>query len=138
MPLFMVDPAIPMDAKKTRANFNKNVFGQEKAVDSIVDVLSSVKTALTDIGKPIASFLFVGPTGVGKTELAKVLAQFMFGSRNKMIRFDMSEYADPFAVTRLTGTGFTSDGLLTSAVHQEPFCVLLFDEIEKALSLIHI
>ncbi len=134
MPLFMVDPGIPMDVEKTRTNFNKNVFGQEKAVDSIVDVLSSVKTALTHIGKPIASFLFVGPTGVGKTELAKVLAQFMFGSRDKMIRFDMSEYADPFAVTRLTGTGSTSDGLLTSAVHQEPFCVLLFDEIEKAHS----
>lgn len=134
MPLFMVDPSIPMDVEKTRVNFNNNVFGQEKAVDSIVNVLSSVKTALTHIGKPIASFLFVGPTGVGKTELAKVLAQYMFGSRDKMIRFDMSEYADPFGVSRLTGSGASTDGLLTSAVHQEPFCVLLFDEIEKAHS----
>lgn len=132
MPLFMVDPSIPMDVEKTRATFNNNVFGQEQAVNSIVNVLSSVKTALTHIGKPIASFLFVGPTGVGKTELAKVLAQFMFGNRNKMVRFDMSEYADPYSVTRLTGLGPQSDGLLTSAIQQEPFSVLLFDEIEKA------
>lgn len=132
MPLFMVDPSIPMKVGATRDRFNTNVFGQETAVNSIVNLLSSVKTALTRIGKPIASFLFVGPTGVGKTELAKVLAEFMFGSRDKMIRFDMSEYADPYAVTRLTGLNFQSDGLLTSAVRQEPFCVLLFDEIEKA------
>lgn len=132
MPLFMVDPSIPMKMESTRSRFNTNVFGQETAVNSIVNLLSSVKTALTRIGKPIASFLFVGPTGVGKTELAKVLAEFMFGNRDKMIRFDMSEYADPYAVMRLTGLNFQSDGLLTSAVRQEPFCVLLFDEIEKA------
>ena len=132
MPSFMVDPEVPMNPTKIKQDFNNNVFGQEKAVDSIVDLLASVKTALTKTGKPIASLLFVGPTGVGKTELAKVLANFMFGSRNKMVRFDMSEYSDPYSVMRLTGMSYGADGLLTAAVRREPFCVLLFDEIEKA------
>ncbi|MEZ4959690.1 MAG: AAA family ATPase [Saprospiraceae bacterium] len=132
MPPFMVDPEMPMDPQSIKSHFNQNVFGQERAVHAVVDMLSAVKTALTRTGKPIASFLFVGPTGVGKTELAKVLAEFMFGSRERMIRFDMSEYSDPYAVMRLTGEAYFSDGLLTSAVRREPFCVLLFDEIEKA------
>lgn len=132
IPIFMIDPQIAMDSESIRTDFSTQVFGQEKAVNSIVDLLASVKTALTRTGKPIASFLFVGPTGVGKTELAKVLANFMFGNRARMLRFDMSEFSDPYAVMRLTGTDYSTDGLLTSAVHQEPFCVLLFDEIEKA------
>jgi len=132
MPTFMVDPDILMEIHKVKANFNNNVFGQEQAVDNVVDVLAAVKAALTRTGKPIASFLFVGPTGVGKTELAKVLAEFMFGSRERMVRFDMSEYSDPYSVLRLIESGRGGSGLLTSAVRQEPFCVLLFDEIEKA------
>lgn len=132
MPTFMVDPAIPMDLPFVAHFFHSNVFGQNHAVGILVDILASVKTALLRQGKPIASMLFVGPTGVGKTEMAKVLAQFMFGSRDKMIRFDMSEYSTPYAVTRLTGESYFSDGLLTSAVRREPFCVLLFDELEKA------
>lgn len=134
MPPFMADPDIPMNPKTIKAKFNAEVFGQESPVDSIVDVLASVKSALTRTGKPIASFLFVGPTGVGKTELAKVLASIMFNSRKRMIRFDMSEFSDPYAVERLTGEGYFQDGLLTSAVRRDPFCVLLFDEIEKAYS----
>lgn len=132
MPLFLIDPDKPMDVHDIKQNFNENVFGQEKAVEAVTGLLASVKTALTRSGKPIASFLFVGPTGVGKTELAKVLANFTFGSRERMVRFDMSEYSNPYAVMRLTGQHFNSDGLLTSAVRREPFCVLLFDEIEKA------
>lgn len=132
MPLFMVDPEVPMNPAQIKKDFNNNVFGQERAVSSIVDLLASVKTALTKTGKPIASLLFVGPTGVGKTELAKVLAQFMFGNRDRMVRFDMSEYADPYSVMRLTGLNYGADGLLTAAVRRAPFCVLLFDEIEKA------
>lgn len=134
MPIFMIDPTIPMNTTQIKTSFNTNVFGQEDAVDSLVDILASVKTALTRTGKPIASFLFVGPTGVGKTELAKVLAEFMFGSRDRMIRFDMSEYSNPYSVMRLLGSAYHQDGLLTSAIRREPFCVLLFDEIEKAHS----
>ena len=132
MPAFMVDPSLSMDVDSVKDQFNNNVFGQEKAVNTVVDMMAAVKTALTRTGKPIASFLFVGPTGVGKTELAKVLAKFMFGSRDRLLRFDMSEFSDPYAVTRLIGQGYFTDGLLTSAVRREPFCVLLFDEIEKA------
>ncbi|HFA51732.1 MAG TPA: ATP-dependent Clp protease ATP-binding subunit [Bacteroidetes bacterium] len=132
MPLFMIEPDMPMEVAEVKSRFNKNVFGQKKAVDTVVDMLAAVKTALTRTGKPIASFLFVGPTGVGKTELAKVLSDFMFGSRERLLRFDMSEFSDPLSVMRLTGQGYFSDGLLTSAVRREPFCVLLFDEIEKA------
>ena len=131
MPPFMVDATIPMDTEAIKASFNNQVFGQFKAVNGVVNILAAVKTAMTRTGQPIASFLFVGPTGVGKTELAKVLANFMFGRRDRMIRFDMSEYANPYSVLRLTGLG-NSNGLLTSAVRREPFSVLLFDEIEKA------
>ena len=134
MPAFMVDPEIPMDPALIKAQFNQDLFGQQQAVDSIVNLLASVKTALTRTGKPIASFLFVGPTGVGKTEMAKLLSKFMFGSRERMLRFDMSEYSDTYSVLRLAGEHYFSDGLLTGAVRREPFCVLLFDEIEKAHS----
>lgn len=132
MPLFIVDPDIPMDGKAVLAHFYDQVFGQEAAVAVLANVLTSVKTALSKTGKPIASLLFVGPTGVGKTEVAKVLAAFMFGSRDRMVRFDMSEFSDYGAVSRLIGGGASADGQLTSAVRREPFCVLLFDEIEKA------
>ena len=132
MPQFMIDPEITLDVEKIKSRFNENVFGQEEAVESIANLMASVKTALTRTGKPIASFLFVGPTGVGKTEMAKVLAEFMFGSREKMLRFDMSEFSDPWSVLRLTGESYFKDGLLTSAVRREPFSVLMFDEIEKA------
>ena len=132
MPIFMVDPDVPMDVPSLRNFFLSNVFGQDHAIFILSDVLVSVKAALMRPGKPIASMLFAGPTGVGKTEMAKVLAEFMFGSRERMIRFDMSEYATPYAVARLTGESYFSDGILTSAVRREPFCVLLFDELEKA------
>ncbi len=132
MPPFMVDPSIAMDLPTVRSFFTRQVFGQNHAVDVLVDILASVKTALLRQGKPIASMLFVGPTGVGKTEMAKVLAEFMFGQRARMVRFDMSEFSTAYAVSRLTGESYFSDGLLTSAVRKEPFCVLLFDELEKA------
>ncbi len=132
MPPFMVDPDLPMDVEAVKKEFNEKVYGQQLAVHTVVDLMAAVKTALTRTGKPIASFLFVGPTGVGKTELAKVVSEFMFGSRDRLLRFDMSEYSDPYSIMRLTGQGYFSEGLLTSAVRREPFSVLLFDEIEKA------
>lgn len=132
MPQFMVDPTLVLDPLKIKQQFNSNVFGQEMAVESLVDILATVKADLNRSGKPIASFLFVGPTGVGKTELAKVLAEFMFGRRDRMLRFDMSEYSNPYAVMRLIGQHNSSEGQLTAAVRRAPFSVILFDEIEKA------
>ena len=132
LPLFMIDPEIPLPLEKIKQDFNQEVSGQELAVDNVLNMLATVKTNLSFSGKPIASYLFVGPTGVGKTELAKVLSKFMFGHEDRMIRFDMSEYAHPMAVERLLGSSFFTDGLLTSAVRREPFSVLLFDEIEKS------
>jgi ATP-dependent Clp protease ATP-binding subunit ClpA len=132
MPQFMIDPDLPMNPQELLTHFNNLVFGQEKAVEQIVGILSAVKTALSRTGKPIASLLFVGPTGVGKTELAKQLASFMFGTPDRMTRFDMSEFSTPYAVQRLIGQSYFSEGLLTSAIRKAPFGVLLFDEMEKA------
>jgi ATP-dependent Clp protease ATP-binding subunit ClpA len=129
LPQFIIDPSLPMNINAIRKQFNEQLFGQEAAVGQVSNLLATVKAALSRTGKPIASFLFVGPTGVGKTELAKILAQFMFGQRDKMTRFDMSEFSSPYEVQRLIGG---NEGLLTSAIRKEPFSVLLFDEIEKA------
>jgi len=134
MPRFLVDSSTPLNLKETRQFFQSRLFGQDTAIDIVVNLLASVKTRLTRPGKPIASLLFVGPTGVGKTELAKSLAEFMFGDNERMIRFDMSEFADEIAVLRLTGDllGVGGQGLLTDKVRQQPFSVVLFDELEKA------
>ncbi len=132
MPEFMINPDSPLDVAAMEAFFQQNIYGQEEAIATVLDVLVSIKAAVIRRGKPLASLLFVGPTGVGKTEMAKVLAEFMFGNRQKMIRFDMSEYADYQSILRLTGDMHASgEGLLTAAVRQEPFSVLLFDELEK-------
>ncbi|MDJ1499747.1 AAA family ATPase [Xanthocytophaga agilis] len=132
MPEFMINPDIPLDIDAMSQFFYKNIYGQEDAIQTVLDVLISIKAAVIRRGKPLASLLFVGPTGVGKTEMAKVLAEFVFGNRQKMIRFDMSEYADYLSVLRLTGDLYASgEGLLTAAVRREPFSVLLFDELEK-------
>lgn len=132
IPIFIANPSVAMDVKAVKRDFESKLYGQKQAVDAVVNLLVQVKTALSKANKPIASLLFVGPTGVGKTELAKLLAKFMFNSRSKITRFDMSEYATPYDVIRLIGIGNQSDGLLTAAVKREPFCVLLFDELEKA------
>lgn len=132
LPEFLLSPNIPMPLDTTETFFRTRIFGQDKAVRIIVDLLASVKAGLSKPNKPIASFLFVGPTGVGKTEMAKVLAEYLFSSRDRMIRFDMSEFSDLANVMRLTGESMQQDGLLTSTVREQPFCVLLFDEIEKA------
>lgn len=132
MPGALIDPEAPFSFDEMEAHFLKNIFGQEEAVQTVVDMLATVKAGLVREGKPIASLLFIGPTGVGKTELAKVLAEYVFGNRDKVIRFDMSEYSDIGAVLRLTGNSMSAPGLLVDAVHQEPFSVVLFDELEKA------
>lgn len=132
MPRALIDPESPFSFDEMEAHFRRNIFGQDEAVQTVVNMLATVKAGLVREGKPIASFLFIGPTGVGKTELAKVLAEYVFGNRNKVIRYDMSEYSDVGAVLRLTGNNMYSTGLLVDAVRQEPFSVVLFDELEKA------
>ena len=133
MPRFLIDNRSHLKLKKLQDFFKTRLFGQEAAINIVVHLLASVKTRLSRPGKPIASLLFVGPTGVGKTELAKALAECMFGDSERLIRFDMSEFADEVSVLRLTGdASATKQGLLTNKVRQQPFSVLLFDELEKA------
>ena len=114
-----------------------SVIGQKDAIDSVARSIKRARVGLKDPKKPIGSFIFVGPTGVGKTYLAKTLAQNLFGSEDKLIRMDMSEYMEKFAVSRLVGSppgyvGYEEGGQLTEAVRTNPYSVILFDEIEKA------
>ncbi|MBI3653739.1 MAG: ATP-dependent Clp protease ATP-binding subunit [Acidobacteria bacterium] len=132
LPLFLLDDAVALDLPTTQAWFGERVIGQPEAVNLVVDLLATVKARLTRAGKPIASLMFIGPTGVGKTEMAKSLAEFLFRNRHRMIRFDMSEYADELAVSRLIGGEWGKEGLLTAKVREQPFAVILLDEFEKA------
>jgi ATP-dependent Clp protease ATP-binding subunit ClpC len=113
------------------------VIGQSEAIKVLTKAIRRSRSGLKDMKRPIGSFLFLGPTGVGKTELAKVLSEFMFGDRDSLIRLDMSEYMEKFNVSRLTGAppgyvGYEEGGQLTEKVRRKPYSVVLFDEIEKA------
>lgn len=114
-----------------------SVVGQGQAIKSVSDCIIRSRAGISDPNKPIGSFLFLGPTGVGKTELAKALAQFLFDDRNNIVRIDMSEYMEKHSVSRLIGAppgyvGYEQGGELTGAVKRRPYSVLLFDEVEKA------
>jgi len=116
---------------------HQRVVGQDSAVEAVAEAIQRSRYGLNDPNRPIASFLFLGPTGVGKTELAKTLAKWLFDSEESMIRIDMSEYMEKFAVSRLTGAppgyvGYEEGGQLTEPVRRRPYCVILFDEMEKA------
>ncbi len=132
LPLFLLEDSVRLDLAEARRWFAGRVIGQGEAVDLVGDLLATVKARLTRPRKPIASLLFIGPTGVGKTEMAKALAEFLFGSRQRLTRFDMSEYADPLAVQRLVGGSAAGEGLLTARAREQPFAVILLDEFEKA------
>ena len=116
---------------------HKRLVGQEEAVDTVSDAIRRARSGLKDPKRPIGTFLFLGPTGVGKTELAKSLAEFMFNDEDALIRIDMSEYMEKHNVSRLVGAppgyvGYDEGGQLTEAVRRKPYSVVLFDEIEKA------
>jgi ATP-dependent Clp protease ATP-binding subunit ClpA len=132
LPAFMIDDAVPLDLATASRWFAARVIGQTEAVNTVTDLLAGVKAGLNRPRRPIASLLFIGPTGVGKTEMAKSLAAFFFGDAGRVSRFDMSEYSDPVAVRRLVGGHFGSEGLLTAKVREQPFSVVLLDEFEKA------
>jgi len=116
---------------------HKRVIGQDEAVQAVADAVVRARSGLKDPNRPIGSFLFLGPTGVGKTELARALAECMFDDEHAMVRIDMSEYQERHTVARLIGAppgyiGYEEGGQLTEAVRRRPYCVILFDEIEKA------
>jgi ATP-dependent Clp protease ATP-binding subunit ClpB len=116
---------------------HKRVIGQDEAVTAVSNAVIRARSGLKDPGKPIGSFIFLGPTGVGKTELAKALSQALFDSEDSVVRIDMSEYMEKHAVARLIGAppgyvGYEEGGQLTESVRRKPYCVLLFNEIEKA------
>jgi len=135
LPLFIIDESNKMDVNQVEKWFSTRLIGQKHAVEQILHQIMLIKAGLNARSKPICSLLFIGPTGVGKTELSKLLAKFFFGSVDRITRFDMSEYSNPLSIHRLIGGGAQStEGLLTSKIREKPFSVLLFDEIEKAHS----
>ena len=116
---------------------HKRVVGQDEAVQAVTEAIQRSRAGIQDPNRPIGSFLFLGPTGVGKTELAKTLAQALFDDENNLVRIDMSEYMEKFSVSRLIGAppgyvGYEEGGQLTEAVRRKPYSVVLFDEVEKA------
>ena len=116
---------------------SKRVIGQERAIQSVADAIRRSRAGISDPNRPTGTFLFLGPTGVGKTELAKTLAQFLFDDERAMVRIDMSEYGEKFSVSRLVGAppgyvGYEEGGQLTEAVRRRPYSVILLDEVEKA------
>ena len=118
-------------------HLHQRIIGQEEAVLAVSRAVKTARVGLKDPNRPIGSFLFLGPTGVGKTELAKALAEFMFGSEDAMVVLDMSEYQQEHAVSRLVGAppgyvGYEGGGQLTERVRNKPYTVVLFDEVEKA------
>ena len=122
---------------KMEERLHHRVIGQDEAISSVANAIRRARAGLQDPNRPLGSFLFLGPTGVGKTELARALAEFLFDDEHSMIRIDMSEYQEKHTVSRLIGAppgyvGYDEAGQLTEAVRRRPYAVVLFDEIEKA------
>jgi len=134
LPVSILDEREGLDLSELRAFFGQRVLGQPEAVDCLVERVAMIKAGLTDPTRPQGVFLFVGPTGTGKTEIAKTLAEFLFGSPERMIRLDMSEFQTPDSLDRILGeSSETSDSTaLVNAIRKQPFSVVLLDEFEKA------
>jgi ATP-dependent Clp protease ATP-binding subunit ClpC len=136
LPLAMLDPDAPLDTDAVRGFLSERVIGQPEAVDCLVERVALVKAGLTDPTRPLGVFLFVGPTGTGKTEIAKTLAEYMFGSASRLIRLDMSEFQTADSLERLLSDAGSDQyaAPLISSVRADPFAVVLLDEFEKAAS----
>jgi ATP-dependent Clp protease ATP-binding subunit ClpC len=137
IPLSKIEEGESARLLNMESELGSKVVGQDEAILVLTKAIRRSRSGLKDMRRPIGSFLFLGPTGVGKTELAGVLAEFMFGNRDSLIRLDMSEYMEKFNVSRLTGAppgyvGYEEGGQLTEKVRRKPYSVILFDEIEKA------
>ncbi|MFZ2049816.1 MAG: ATP-dependent Clp protease ATP-binding subunit, partial [Solirubrobacteraceae bacterium] len=137
IPVFKLTEAETQKLMRMEEELHKRVIGQHPAIEVISKAIRRSRAGLKDPKRPTGSFIFLGPSGVGKTELARTLAEFLFGDEEAMIRIDMSEYMEKHAVSRLVGSppgyiGYDEGGQLTEAVRRKPYCVLLLDEIEKA------
>ena len=131
IPRALLDDSQPLATTDVTKQLRRRMIGQDAAVRRVAEAIAVAKARLQPADKPLASLMFVGPSGVGKTELARSVAAYLFGNPDKLVRLDMSEYSDPWAAERLFGGG-GDDGRLTSAVRSQPFGVVLLDEIEKA------
>jgi ATP-dependent Clp protease ATP-binding subunit ClpC len=132
LPQFLVDDSIPLELPSIASQLSEQVIGQTEPVELIVDLIATLKARLVRPGRPLASLLFIGPTGVGKTEMAKAIARLLYSDASRMLRIDMSEYASPWSVVKLIGKPGDGDGTLTSPIREQPFSVVLLDEFEKA------
>jgi ATP-dependent Clp protease ATP-binding subunit ClpC len=128
----LLDDRIALDRTSLLRQLRERITGQDHALDAFADVLVPFKARLNDPRRPLGTLLLLGPTGVGKTESAKALARLLFGSDERLLRFDMNEFVDGVSTARLTGTPQNPDGLLTGAIRRQPFSVVLLDEFEKA------
>ncbi|HET9953240.1 MAG TPA: AAA family ATPase [Polyangiaceae bacterium] len=132
LPKLLLTADAPLTRDELARQLARHVLGQAQAIEAACDLILSLRAQLVGPGRPYSVVLFTGPTGTGKTELAKCLAEYLFGAQERLLRFDMGEFNGPDAVARLIGDAIEPDGLLTSSVRSQPFAVLLFDEIEKA------
>ncbi|MBN1559910.1 AAA family ATPase [candidate division KSB1 bacterium] len=132
LPRSILDEQAGLDLNALRDLFHQRVLGQREAIDCLVERVAMIKAGLTDPTRPFGVFLFAGPTGTGKTAMAKTLAEFLFGSPERMIRLDMSEYQSPDSVGRILGSGEENKQSLASMIRKQPFSVVLLDEFEKS------
>jgi ATP-dependent Clp protease ATP-binding subunit ClpC len=137
IPLYQIEEAESQRLLRMEQDLSKRIVGQEEAIRAVTRAIRRSRSGLKNPRRPVGSFIFLGPTGVGKTELAKALAEFLFGTEDAIVRVDMSEYMERFAVSRLIGAppgyiGYDDSGQLTEKVRRRPFSVILLDEIEKA------
>src|SRR5436305_6072808 len=137
IPVFKLTEAETQKLMRMEEELHKRIIGQQAAIEAVSKAIRRSRAGLKDPKRPTGSFIFLGPSGVGKTELARTLAEFLFGDEEAMTRIDMSEYMEKHSVSRLVGSppgyiGYDEGGQLTEAVRRKPYCVLLLDEIEKA------